>query len=113
VEYIQSWKVYGSLFFLTTPSTTNSPDHYPDQVIVGVCARGVMIINPANNLFLDIFPHSSISRTDGDSKKVSIVIAGSKNKITFRTERGDEISCWVREYQEMYSTLPEHATSSF
>lgn len=99
LDYVKAWKIYGSAYFLTRPQNTRHTK-FPDEVVIAVNAKGVLIVDPETKDFLKEYPYSEIV-TWGHSSTTFVLVVGNlirSRKIFFATDQGLELNSLIHAY---------------
>ena len=99
LDYVKAWKIYGSAYFLTKPQNTRHTK-FPDEVVIAVNAKGVLIVDPESKDFLKEYPYSEIV-TWGHSSTTFVLVVGNlirSRKIFFATDQGLELNSLIHAY---------------
>lgn len=101
LDYVKSWKYYGSAYYFAEPITNKIfGKEFPKLVILGINAKGILIIDPINKDLLAEFPFSEIV-TWGHSAENLVFVVGNlvrSKKMFFDTEEGMEINSLIHAY---------------
>ena len=70
LDYVKSWKIYGSAYFFVEPQ--NSRD-FPSDVVLAINAKGVLVVDPETKDFLAEYPYSEVV-TWGHSAQTFVLV---------------------------------------
>lgn len=73
LEYIKSWKIYGSTYYVVEPQ--NSRD-FPKEVVLAINAHRILIVHPSSQEFLAEYPYDEVV-TWGQSSKSFVLVTGN------------------------------------
>jgi len=97
LDYVKAWKIYGSAYFWVSPH--NNKD-WPENVILAINAKGILVVDPATKDFLAEYPYSELV-TWGHSNVTLVLVVGNlirQNKLYFKSDDGIEINSLVHAY---------------
>ena len=104
LDYIQAWKIYGAAYFYAKPVKTAS---LPEEVVVAINRRGILIVDPQTKDFLEELPYTQINRWGHSTNKLVVVsnldgedgqVSGGEKHWSFQTDSGKEITTLVSAY---------------
>ena len=100
LDFVKSWKIYGSTYFFVQPQNTRDMHNFPKEVVLAINANGILVVDPDSKDFLADYPYSEVV-TWGHSAQTFVLVVGNfirQNKIYFKTDQGVEINSLVHAY---------------
>ena len=98
LDYVKSWKIYGSTYFLAEPVDEKSSKalDFPASVILAINAKGIIIVDPDTRDFLAEYTYKDVDNWGHSTSSFVVVTKGTK--IYFKTERGKELNSMIKVY---------------
>ncbi|GBG27452.1 Unconventional myosin-VIIa [Hondaea fermentalgiana] len=96
LDYVRSWKMYGSAFYFVEPQQRD----FPPDAVLAVNAKGILLIDPETRDIISDWPYSEIV-TWGHSSITFVLVAGNlirSQKYYFKCSVGSEINTLVHAY---------------
>ncbi|KAJ1454068.1 MyTH4 domain-containing protein [Pelagophyceae sp. CCMP2097] len=87
LDYIKSWKIYGSSYFVAEPRQNRD---FPSEVILAISAKGILVVDPLTREVIQEYPYSQVV-TWGHSANSFVIVTGNavkQVKAFFKTEQG-------------------------
>eukprot|EP00924_Labyrinthula_sp_SR-Ha-C_P003392 maker-scaffold_15-snap-gene-8.0-mRNA-1 protein AED:0.13 eAED:0.13 QI:0/0.5/0.33/0.66/1/1/3/86/716 len=111
LNYVKGWKYYGSQYFFANPVTIRLlGKEFPPLVIIGINAKGILMINPEGLSLIAEYPYSEIV-TWGFSDNNFVFVVGNlvqSQKMYFNTDEGVEMNGLIHAYlNKLMEAQPE------
>lgn len=96
LDYVKSWKMYGSAFYFVEPQQRD----FPPDAVLAVNSKGILLIDPQTRDIISDWPYSEVV-TWGHSSITFVLVAGNlirSQKYYFKCSVGNEINTLVHAY---------------
>ena len=112
LDYVRTWRLYGSTFF----SVTSVNQNIPEDVILAISKSGIIVLEGKSRELLKAYEYIVHITSWGYSDTSFIMQVshrdGVDEKLFFQTQRGDEIHDLVQTYNAFLAGEGEHAGRS-